>query len=144
MINSITIVSIFREYIDSIQKYNFFLFVWALEGVSLNSHCKTILFSVILHQKEGLNFFDVLVSDRKHIVLNKHLTTQNRQVGLSKTVLTSNIRLHVPTQHSWMFGTYTFVHEFCVNILYIHLQRVPRNKLELSILFFDSKVCFIK
>ena len=29
--------------------------------------CNAVLLSVILHQKEGLNFFDVLVSDCKHI-----------------------------------------------------------------------------
>ena len=38
-------------------------------------------------------------------ILNKNLTTQNRHVGLSKTVLTSKIGLHVPTQHTGMFGT---------------------------------------
>ena len=43
----------------------------------MNSPCNAILLSVIVHQKEGLIFFDVLVSDRKHIILNKNLTTQN-------------------------------------------------------------------
>ena len=33
----------------------------------MNKPCKGILLSVIVHQKEALNFFDVLVSDRKHI-----------------------------------------------------------------------------
>ena len=45
----------------------FFLFVWAFQRESMNSPCNAILLSVILHQKVGLNFFDVLVSDRKHI-----------------------------------------------------------------------------
>ena len=57
----------------------------------MNSPCNAIPLSVIVHQKEGLNFFDVLVSDRKHFFLNKNLTTQNRHVELSKTILTSNI-----------------------------------------------------
>ena len=61
----------------------------------MNSPCNAILLSVIVHQKEGLNFFDVLVSDRKHFFLNKNLTKQNRHVELSKTILTLNIRLHV-------------------------------------------------
>ena len=43
----------------------------------MNSPCNAILLSVIVHQKEGLNFFDVLVSDRKHFFLNTNLTTQN-------------------------------------------------------------------
>ena len=34
---------------------------------SMNSPCNVIFFSIILHQQEGLNFFDVPVSDRKHI-----------------------------------------------------------------------------
>ena len=55
----------------------------------MNSPCNEILLSVILHQKEGLNFFDVLVSDIKINVKDKNLTTQNRHVGMSKTVLTS-------------------------------------------------------
>ena len=33
----------------------------------MNSPCNALLVSVIVHQKEELNFFDVLVSDRKHI-----------------------------------------------------------------------------
>ena len=54
-----------------------------------------ILLTVIVNQKEGLNFFHVLVSDRKRFFFNKNLTTQNRHVELPKTILTSNIRLHV-------------------------------------------------
>ena len=61
----------------------------------MNSPCNEILLSVILHQKEGLNFFDVLVSDRKYFFFNKNLTTQNRHDELSKTILTSNTRLNV-------------------------------------------------
>ena len=61
----------------------------------MNSPCNEILLSVILHQKEGLNFFDVLVSDCKHFFLNKNVTTQNRHVERAKTILTSNIRHHV-------------------------------------------------
>ena len=52
-----------------------------------------------VHQKGGLNFFDLLVSDHKHIFNRQKLTTQNRHVELSKTILTSKIRLHVPTQY---------------------------------------------
>ena len=39
----------------------------------MNTPCNTKLLSVILHQKEGLNFFELLVSDRKqkfNFVLN--------------------------------------------------------------------------
>ena len=61
----------------------------------MNSPCNEIPLSVILHQKEGLNLFDVLVSDCKHFFLNKNLTTQNRHAELSKTILTSNTRLYV-------------------------------------------------
>ena len=39
----------------------------------MNSPCNAIFLSVIVHQKEGLNFFDVLVSDRKHFFLTKIL-----------------------------------------------------------------------
>ena len=89
----------------SYSEIKYFLFVWALQRYT--AYNATHL-SGIVHQKGWLNFLNVLVSDRKHIFLNKNLTTQIKHVGLSKIVLTSKIRLYVPTQHTEMFGTYTF------------------------------------
>ena len=37
----------------------------------MNSPCNAILLIVIVHKKEGLNFFDVLVSDRNFFFKQK-------------------------------------------------------------------------
>ena len=117
MINSITIVSIFHQYIDRIQKQNIFFLYEHFKESRYTAYNATHL-SGIVHQKGWLNFCNMLVSDRKHIFLNKNLTTQNRHVELSKTVLTSKIRLHVPTQHTGMF-VYTL---FSIN--FVHVSRI--------------------
>jgi len=72
--------------------------------VSLNSPCNGIFLSVIVHQKEELNFFDVLVSDRKHIFFNKNLTTQNRDVEHSKTILYHACTVCLSTGRKYIFN----------------------------------------
>ena len=72
----------------------------------MNPGYNTILLSGIVYQKGGLNFFDVFIRDHTDFLSDEHFTTQIRHIEQSKTVLTLKIRLHIPTQHTSMFGTY--------------------------------------